>query len=143
MHFTRPSWTRSSSRRQLFAAPFTNILFVFLGLVALMVIATPLRQFVEYDIAGGDWWDLRSEQTVVIITATENDCYYWGTEGPFALDSFDQRLANWMKAASDPGVVIAADDTARMGTAISLLDVVRRHGIGRVTVETRTRSTPK
>lgn len=97
----------------------------------------------EHDIAGGDWWDLRSEQTVVIITATENDCYYWGTEGPFALDSFDQRLANWMKAASDPGVVIAADDTARMGTAISLLDVVRRHGIGRVTVETRTRSTPK
>ncbi|MBX3738261.1 MAG: biopolymer transporter ExbD [Candidatus Didemnitutus sp.] len=143
MRFVRSSLIGRPSRRQLFAAPFTNILFVLLGLVALIIIATPLRQFWDHDIAGGDWWGQHSESTAVVITAMENDGYYWDAAGPFAIDSFDQRLANWMKDTPDPAVIIAADETARMGAAIRLLDVVRRHGIARVTVETRTRSTPQ
>lgn len=78
----------------------------------------------------------------LIVTATGDQRFYWNKEGPIPLADFGPRLASWLKTVQAPQVRIAADESARLGDTINLLNEARRQGVTDVRIETRTRPTP-
>lgn len=78
----------------------------------------------------------------ITITATGDQRFYWNREGPIPLADFGPRLAAWLKTVQAPQVRIGADESARLGDTMSLLDEARRQGVKDVRLEARTRSAP-
>lgn len=76
------------------------------------------------------------------ITATSDQRFYWNKEGPFPLKDFSPRLAAWLKTVDGPQVRITADESGRLGDAVELLNETRRQGVQNVRLEARSPSGP-
>jgi biopolymer transport protein ExbD len=79
------------------------------------------------------------DETVILQVSDQGTCY-WNKE-LINLSEVTPRLEHYMTQVGNPRVLIATDDKARFGVAISVLDEVRKAGIQQVSVETRVRST--
>ena len=53
------------------------------------------------------------------------------------------RIAYYKTQTEDPRILIAGDERARFGSTIAVLDEIRKAGIKKFSVETRTRQTGK
>ena len=58
-------------------------------------------------------------------------------------DEVPSRIAYYKTQTEDPRILIAGDEKARFGTTVSILDEVRKAGIEKLSMETRTRATGK
>ena len=59
------------------------------------------------------------------------------------INELPSRLTFYKSQTDDPRVMISGDDKARFGFTVAVLDEVRKAGIEKFTVETRTRATGK
>lgn len=78
----------------------------------------------------------------VTIQVSGDGAIFWNRE----LIDFGEvpaRIAHYKTQTEDPRILIAGDERARFGIAVSVLDEVRKAGIAKVSVETRTRPTGK
>ncbi len=56
---------------------------------------------------------------------------------------FPSRLDLWRQHVTEPKVLVAGDDRAKWGMTVQILDEVRKAGIEKLSMETRTRQTGK
>jgi len=112
-----------------------TVLFGLVG-VAILFVSFGERRFLDLDLPCDPW----RKVNVVTLTATRDNAFFWDKHGPLPAAELGPMLDKWRAETEDPAVVVSADDTARFGTTIALLDEVRKHGIGSVTFETRTRT---
>jgi len=78
----------------------------------------------------------------VTIQVSGDGAIFWNRE----LIDFGEvpaRIAHYKTQTDDPRILIAGDERARFGLTVSVLDEVRKAGIVKVSVETRTRPTGK
>lgn len=83
------------------------------------------------------------EDSTVYLQVSAADTFYWkrGAAGPAELMTTAElrpRLEAYARSAAVPRVFIRSDRTARLGSAVLVLDEVRRAGIRQVSVETMT-----
>lgn len=75
----------------------------------------------------------------VSLTVTESGCYAWNKEA-IGLPEIIGRLAQLKASNPDPKVFIHGDGEARFASVVALLDEVRKAGVTRIAVETRSKN---
>ena len=79
---------------------------------------------------------------IVSIQVSSDGSLYWNREA-IEMDELPVRIATYKTQEKDPRVLISGDEKARFGTTILVLDEVRKAGIDKFSVETKTRATGK
>jgi biopolymer transport protein ExbD len=127
-------------------SPFSsllNVLFILIGAVAICITFIGSQRAIALDTIPGCGCGPRHEHVCfVTLTTTASESYYWNEEGPFPIKDFRVRFAAWLKVAKEPQVLIAADDSARFGDSVRLLDEARKQGVSSARFESRTRPRP-
>jgi len=78
----------------------------------------------------------------VTLQVSDGGTLYWNKE-LIGMNEVAPRLQNYASSAATPRVLIAADDRAKYGATILVLDEVRKAGITQVSFETVWRATGK
>jgi biopolymer transport protein ExbD len=78
----------------------------------------------------------RKEYTAITVTA-EGDLYF--NKDSMSLEGIVDRLRVLKAAENDPWVFIHGDAKAEFGTAVAVLDEIRKLGITKVAIETKSR----
>ena len=79
---------------------------------------------------------------IVSIQVSGDGTIFWNKEA-IDMSEVPSRLAIYKSQTDDPKIAISGDDKARFGFTVQVLDEVRKAGIEKFTVETRTRTTGK
>jgi biopolymer transport protein ExbD len=82
----------------------------------------------------------KEDDTSVTLQVSEAGTLYWNQE-PITMAEVAPRLQNYVANEPDPRVLLASDDRAKYGPAITVLDEVRKVGIKKVSIETVYRPT--
>ena len=77
-----------------------------------------------------------------IIQVSADNAVFWNRE-LINLEEVPSRIAYYKSQTASPRILITGDEKARFGLAIAVLDEVRKSGIEKFSVETRTRPTGK
>lgn len=78
----------------------------------------------------------------VTIQVSGDGAIFWNRE-LIDMGEVPSRLAFFKTQSEDPRILIAGDEKARFGLTVAVLDEVRKAGISKFSVETRTRPTGK
>lgn len=78
----------------------------------------------------------------VTIQVSGDGAIFWNKE-LIDMNEVPSRLAFFKTQTEDPRILIAGDEKARFGLTVEVLDEVRKAGIQKFSVETRTRPTGK
>lgn len=78
----------------------------------------------------------------VTLQVSGDGAIFWNRE-LIDIGEVPSRLAFFKTQTEDPRVLIAGDEKARFGLTVTILDEVRKAGIAKFSVETRTRPTGK
>jgi biopolymer transport protein ExbD len=123
--------------------PLIDVIFFLLATFVLFTLSLNRIQSIPVDlpVAAPPNPNPPKDETVT-IQVSEVGAIFWNREliDPGEVPS---RLAYYKTQTDDPRVLIAGDEKARFGTTISILDEVRKAGIEKFSVETRTRPTGK
>ena len=76
------------------------------------------------------------------IQISGDGAIFWNRE-LIDLNEVPSRIAYYKSQNDDPRILIAGDERARFGLTVTVLDEVRKAGILKFSVETRTRPTGK
>jgi len=122
--------------------PLIDVIFFLLATFVLFTLSLNRIQSVPVDlpVAAPPTNDKPPES--VTIQVSEAGTIFWNKEliDPSEVPS---RIAYYKTQTEDPRILIAGDEKARFGTTVSILDEVRKAGITKFSVETRTRPTGK
>lgn len=78
----------------------------------------------------------------VTIQVSGEGAIFWNRE-LIDMNEVSSRIAFYKTQTDDPKILIAGDERARFGQTVAILDEVRKAGIAKFSVETRTRPTGK
>jgi len=78
----------------------------------------------------------------VTIQVSGEGAIFWNKE-LIDMTEVPSRIAYYKTQVEDPRILIAGDEKARFGQTVAILDEVRKAGIQKFSVETRTRPTGK
>jgi biopolymer transport protein ExbD len=78
----------------------------------------------------------------VTIQVSADESLFWNRE-PMEMSELESRITAYKSQTQDPRILIAGDEKARFGLTVRVLDEVRKAGILKFSVETRTRPTGK
>ena len=121
--------------------PMIDIIFFLLATFVLFTLSLNRIQSVPVDLpSGGDPQRKGEEPTTIQVSG--DGAVYWNRE---LVDMGDLAalIANYKKEVEDPKILVAGDEKARFGATVAVLDEIRKAGIEKFSVETRTRPTGK
>ncbi|MBI3884687.1 MAG: biopolymer transporter ExbD [Opitutae bacterium] len=81
------------------------------------------------------------DETVNIQISSEG-AVYWNRE-PIDMSEVAPKIAYYKTQTQDPRIMVSGDEKARFGAMVVVLDEIRKAGIEKFSVETRTRPTGK
>lgn len=79
---------------------------------------------------------------IATIQVSGDGAIFWNKE-LIDMGEVEPRIANYKRQTDDPRILIAGDERARFGVTVQVLDIIRKSGIAKFSVETRTRPTGK
>lgn len=122
--------------------PLIDVIFFLLATFVLFTLSLNAIKSVPVDLPVGKPNDGPKPEEPLTIQVSDAGSIYWNREliDPSELPS---RLGYYITQTTDPRVLIAGDERARFGATIGVLDEVRKAGIQKFSVETRTRPTGK
>ncbi|HVZ65610.1 MAG TPA: biopolymer transporter ExbD [Lacunisphaera sp.] len=122
--------------------PLIDVIFFLLATFVLFTLSLNRIQSVPVDLPVASQKPPDTKDESVTIQVSEVGTIFWNREliDPGELPS---RIAYYKSQVQDPRILIAGDEKARFGTTVSVLDEVRKAGITKFSVETRTRPTGK
>lgn len=123
--------------------PLIDVIFFLLATFVLFTLSLNRIQSVPVDlpVAAPPTNAPPSPDTVTIQVSGEG-AIFWNRE-LIELGEVPSRLAYYKTQTEDARVLIAGDEKARFGATVAILDEVRKAGITKFSVETRTRPTGK
>ncbi|MDI1250462.1 MAG: biopolymer transporter ExbD [Lacunisphaera sp.] len=122
--------------------PLIDVIFFLLATFVLFTLSLNRIQSLPVDlpVASTERPDTKSES--VTIQVSGEGAIFWNRE-LIDMDEVPSRIAYYKTQTEDPRILIAGDEKARFGTTVAVLDEVRKAGITKFSVETRTRPTGK
>lgn len=78
----------------------------------------------------------------VTIQVSGEGAVFWNKE-LIDMSEVPSRIAYYKTQTEDPRILVAGDERARFGSTVAVLDEIRKAGIEKFSVETRTRPTGK
>ncbi len=129
---------RSTRKARIEIIPLIDIIF-FLLATFVMVSLTMIKNRgipVNLPTAASATPQERKEYTAITVTA-EGDLYF--NKDSISLEGIVERLRVLKATENDPWVFIHGDAKAEFGTAVAVLDEIRKLGITKVAIETKSR----
>jgi len=122
--------------------PLIDVIFFLLATFVLFTLSLDKIQSVDVQlpVAGRPDEVKQDEEETVTLQISDQGTAYWNRE-LVNISEIKALLQNHKARFPNARVLIATDDRAKFGVAVSILDEVRSIGIKQVSVETRVRST--
>lgn len=79
---------------------------------------------------------------IVTIQVSGDGAIFWNRE-LIDMGEVPARITHYKTQTDDPRILVTGDERARLGVTVSVLDEIRKAGIQKFSVETRTRPTGK
>jgi biopolymer transport protein ExbD len=124
--------------------PLIDVIFFLLATFVLFTLSLNRIQSVPVDlpVAAPPSSTPPNPNDNVTIQVSGEGAIFWNKE-LIDMAEVPSRLAFFKTQTEDPRVLIAGDERARFGITVAVLDEVRKAGIQKFSVETRTRPTGK
>jgi biopolymer transport protein ExbD len=123
--------------------PLIDVIFFLLATFVLFTLSLNRIQSLPIDLPmAGQPGPENSSKDMVTIQVSDQGNLYWNRE-LFDIDELRGRLEQYKKTAELPRILVAGDDRSKWGVTIQVLDQIRKAGIDKVSMETRTRPTGK
>jgi biopolymer transport protein ExbD len=123
--------------------PLIDVIFFLLATFVLFTLSLNRIQSVPVDLPVANPNPNPDEsKDSVTIQVSADDSLFWNKE-PMEMADLPSRITAYKSQTEDPKVLIAGDEKARFGATVQVLDEVRKAGILKFSVETRTRPTGK
>lgn len=124
--------------------PLIDVIFFLLATFVLFTLSLNRIQSVPVDLPVAKPPDPNQPPPTDIVTiqVSADDSLFWNRE-PMEMSDLESRITAYKSQTEDPRLLIAGDEKARFGATVQVLDVIRKAGIEKFSVETRTRPTGK
>jgi biopolymer transport protein ExbD len=134
---------RPRKKARIEIIPLIDVIFFLLATFVLFTLSLNAIRSVPVDLPAATPSNPQDKPPeTVTIQVSGDGAIFWNRE----LIDFGEvpaRIAHYKTQTDDPRILIAGDEKARFGLTVSVLDEVRKAGIAKVSVETRTRPTGK
>jgi biopolymer transport protein ExbD len=124
--------------------PLIDVIFFLLATFVLFTLSLNRIQSVPVDLPVAtppkDRPPEKDDSVTIQVSADES--LFWNRE-PIEMSELESRITAYKSQTEDPRILIAGDEKARFGATVKVLDEVRKAGILKFSVETRTRPTGK
>mgnify|MGYP001306831893 CR=1 FL=1 len=122
--------------------PMIDIIFFLLATFVLFTLSLNRIRSVPVDLPSAQPSTGQAKEEPTTIQVSEGGAVYWNRE-LVDIGDLPAMLANYRKEVEDPKILVAGDEKARFGATVAVLDEIRKAGIEKFSVETRTRPTGK
>jgi biopolymer transport protein ExbD len=122
--------------------PLIDVIFFLLATFVLFTLSLNRIQSVPVDLPAGQPAQANKSDEPTTIQVSEQGNIFWNRE-LIDMTELPARIAHYKTQTEDPKILIAGDEKARFGATVQVLDEVRKAGIEKFSVETRTRPTGK
>jgi biopolymer transport protein ExbD len=123
--------------------PLIDVIFFLLATFVLFTLSLNRIQSVPVDLpVAAPPTTKPLENDSVTIQVSGEGAIFWNRE-LIDMGEVPSRIAYYKTQTEDPRILIAGDEKARFGLTVAVLDQVRKAGITKFSVETRTRPTGK
>jgi biopolymer transport protein ExbD len=124
--------------------PLIDVIFFLLATFVLFTLSLNRIESIPVDlpVAAPPSSEKPNEKDNVTIQVSGDGAIFWNKE-LIDMNEVPSRIAFFKTQSEDPRVLIAGDEKARFGLTVAVLDEVRKAGIQKFSVETRTRPTGK
>jgi biopolymer transport protein ExbD len=129
---------RGAKRARIEIVPLIDIIFFLLATFVMVSMSMIKNQGISVNLPVAASSSAQDRKDYSAITVTAAGEYYFNKE-PATLEQVIERLKAVKAAESDPRVFINGDEKAELGKAIAVLDEVRKLGISKVAIETKTK----
>ena len=123
--------------------PLIDVIFFLLATFVLFTLSLNRIQSIPVDLPTGvpPVGGAKPEEPTT-IQVSEQGNIFWNRE-LIDMQELPARIAHYKTQTEDPKLLIAGDEKARFGATVLVLDEIRKAGIEKFSVETRTRPTGK
>ena len=123
--------------------PLIDVIFFLLATFVLFTLSLNRIQSVPVDLpAAVPSTSPPPKDDSVTIQVSGEGAVFWNRE-PIDMSEVPSRIAYYKTQTEDPRILVAGDERARFGQTVAVLDEIRKAGILKFSVETRTRPTGK
>jgi len=129
---------RPMRRARIEIVPLIDIIFFLLATFVMVSLSMVKNQGIGVNLPTAATSAPQERGEYTAITVTEAGDFYFNKES-VTLEELVARLKTLKANEADPKVFINGDQKAEFGKAIAVLDEVRKLGIAKVSIETRSR----
>jgi biopolymer transport protein ExbD len=122
--------------------PLIDVIFFLLATFVLFTLSLNRIQSVPVDLPSAGQPKQKGDPEPTTIQVSEGGSIFWNREA-IDMTELPARIAHYKTQTEDPKILIAGDEKARFGATVQVLDEVRKAGIEKFSIETRTRPTGK
>ncbi len=134
---------RARKKARIEIIPLIDVIFFLLATFVLFTLSLNRIQSVPVDLpVAAPPSEIKPKDDSVTIQVSGDGAIFWNHE-LIDMNEVPSRIAYYKTQTEDPRILIAGDEKARFGATVAVLDQVRKAGILKFSVETRTRPTGK
>jgi biopolymer transport protein ExbD len=124
--------------------PLIDVVFFLLATFVLFTLSLNRIQSVPVDlpVASPPVSPNETPPESVSIQVSGDGAIFWNRE-LIDMGELPSRIAYYKTQTDDPRIMLSGDERARLGITVAVLDEIRKAGIAKFSVETRTRPTGK
>ncbi|HEY5811968.1 MAG TPA: biopolymer transporter ExbD [Terrimicrobiaceae bacterium] len=129
---------RSGRKARIEIIPLIDIIFFLLATFVMVSLSMIKNRGIPVNlpVASSGAAEERPDYTAITVTA-EGDLYF--NKDAMTLEGIVERLKSLKIAGADPRIFIHGDTKAEFGIAVAVLDEIRKLGITKVAIETKSR----
>jgi len=129
---------RAHKRARIEIIPLIDIVFFLLATFVTVSLSIMKNQNISVNLPVASTSASQERKDYTTISVNEKGDYFFNKE-PITMEQLPARLATLKNTDPDPRVFINGDQKAEFGKAIAVLDEVRKLGISKVAIETKTK----
>jgi biopolymer transport protein ExbD len=129
---------RANKRARIEIIPLIDIVFFLLATFVMVSLSMVKNQGINVNLPVAATSAAQDRKDYTTISVNEKGDYFFNKE-PVTMEQLPARLATLKSTDPDPRVFINGDQKAEFGKAIAVLDEVRKLGISKVAIETKTK----
>ena len=129
---------RANKRARIEIIPLIDIVFFLLATFVMVSLSMVKNQGISVNLPVASTSASQERKDYTTISVNEKGDYFFNKE-PITMEQLPARLAALKNTDPDPRVFINGDQKAEFGKAIAVLDEVRKLGISKVAIETKTK----
>jgi len=133
---------RPRKKARIEIIPLIDVIFFLLATFVLFTLSLNRIQSIPVDLPFPKPPDPGPPPEVVAIQVSADGALYWNREA-IEMDELPTRLVTYKNQEKDPRIMLSGDDRAKFGSTVLVLDEIRKAGIEKFSVETKTRPTGK